>query len=425
MRTVKITPQSLKGRVLIPSSKSMGHREIICAALAAGQSKVSNVSISKDILATTEGMRSLGAKISYEEGTDKRAVFTIEGTAPHVVKDTLDCGESGSTLRFLLPLGAVDNQQVTFQGRGKLGCRPLEPYFKIFRQQGLQYTTGENSNFPLNITGPLQPGSFSLPGDVSSQFISGLLFALPLLKGDSQLTITTPLESQSYVALTLNALAKYGIKIEHADFRNYIIAGNQKYKPCTAKVEGDYSQAAFWLAAGTLGAGIQAEGLSQESLQGDKKIIEIMQAMGARLTIAADNITAQPANTIGTIIDAGDCPDIIPVLAVLAALSRGTTEIIHAGRLRIKECDRLKAMAAELNKIGGHVMEKPEGLVIEGVESFTGGRVDSWNDHRIAMSMAVASIKCREPLLIDGAEAVAKSYPGFWEDFAALGGKYE
>ncbi len=425
MRTLKLTPQSLKGKINIPSSKSMGHREIICAALAQGRSSVSNVSMSKDILATKAGMEALGAKISYEEGADKRATFTIEGSAPHIVKETIDCGESGSTLRFLLPVAALSNKQVTFMGSGKLGSRPLEPYFKIFRHQGLEFTTGKGSNFPLSLTGPLQPGKFSLPGNVSSQFISGLLFALPLLPGISHITITTPLESQSYVALTLSALAKYGIKIEQENFLHYTIAGKQSYKNCQSQVEGDFSQAAFWLVAGILGSKIIAKGISQKSLQGDKKIIEILEKMGAKLTIEADSVTAEQTVTHSTVIDAGDCPDIIPVLAVLAAVSQGTTEIIHAERLRIKECDRLKAMATELNKIGGHVTEKPDGLIIEGVESFTGGTVDSWNDHRIAMSMAVASIKCRKPLIVQGAEAVAKSYPVFWDDFAALGGKYE
>lgn len=425
MGTVKITPKNLKGRVNIPSSKSMGHREIICAALAEGKSMVSNVSISKDILATTAGMKALGAKISYEETGDKRATFTIEGAVPHIVKSTVDCGESGSTLRFLLPLGALDNQPVTFLGSGKLGSRPLDPYFKIFQQQGLKFTTGKHSNFPLSLTGPLQPGDFALPGNVSSQFISGLLFALPLLGADSHLTITTPLESQSYVALTLNALAKYGIKITQENFREYTIEGRQHYKTCCAQVEGDFSQGAFWLVAGTLGEKITSAGLNLKSLQGDKKILEILKAMGAKLTVDGTMVTAEKSVTHGTVIDAGDCPDIIPVLSVLAALSKGTTEIIHAGRLRIKECDRLKAMATELNKIGGQVREKPDGLVIDGVDSFTGGIVDSWNDHRIAMSMAVASIKCQQPLIVQGAEAVAKSYPNFWEDFAALGGQYE
>lgn len=425
MKTIKIIPRSLTGKVQIPSSKSLGHREIICGALAQGQSKVSNVSLSQDILATTGGMMALGAKISYEEGKDKRAVFTIDGSVPHIAKSIIDCGESGSTLRFLLPLGALGDKPVTFIGSGKLGSRPLEPYFKIFRQQGLAFTTGTQENFPLKLCGPLAPGDFTLPGDVSSQFISGLLFALPLLDQTSHLTITTPLESQSYVALTLSALAKFGIEIEHRNFLHYTIPGRQQYQSCQGQVEGDFSQGAFWLVAGTLGNKIQATGLNPNSLQGDKQIVEILKAMGAKLTLAGESITGEKSTTHGTVIDAGDCPDIVPVLAVLAALSQGTTEIIHAGRLRIKECDRLKAMATELNKIGGKVTEKPEGLVIEGVENFTGGQVDSWNDHRIAMSMAVASIKCQKPLLLKNAEAVAKSYPNFWEDFIFLGGQYE
>ena len=425
MKTLTLTPTKLKGSIMVPSSKSMGHREIVCAALAQGKSIVSNVSLSQDILATTEGMMALGAKISYTKDEIGRAIFTIEGARPTVVQDTIDCAESGSTLRFLLPLGALGDKNITFLGSGKLGSRPLEPYFAIFRKQGLKFSVGDRSNFPLKIKGPLQAGEFSLPGNVSSQFISGLLFALPLLDGDSTITITTPLESQSYIALTLKALSKYGIKIEHENFREYHVSGNQHYKNGGGDVEGDFSQAAFWLVAGTLGQQVKCLGLGLDSLQGDKKIIDILQAMGARLNIGKDTVTAEEQATHGTVIDAADCPDIIPVLTVLAAVSEGTTKIINAGRLRIKECDRLKAIATELNKIGGRVTEEPEGLIIEGVKNFTGGRVESWNDHRIAMSMAVASLKCTSALTIEGAEAVAKSYPNFWEDFQALGGRYE
>lgn len=275
------------------------------------------------------------------------------------------------------------------------------------------------------VQGPLRPGHFTLPGDVSSQFISGLLFVLPLLPGDSTLEITGKLESQSYIALTLSALKKYGITIEHTDFRTYQIPGNQQYQPRTGAVEGDYSQAAFWLTAGMLGRSIGLLGMEPDSLQGDKAIIPILQRMGGQVVFEGDTLMSRPATSIGTTIDAADCPDIIPVLTVAAALSQGHTEIIHAERLRLKECDRLKAMTTELNKLGARITEKPDGLSIDGVEELNGGIVDCWNDHRIAMSLAVASIQCREPLTLVGAECVAKSYPEFWQDFKTLGGQYE
>ena len=392
MTTLRIEPGSLSGTLRVPSSKSMGHRALICAALAQGKSQVEEVSLSKDILATCDCLRQLGAEISSQEETDGRTGFAVEGCRPHQAGTVLDCGESGSTLRFLIPLAAVSGETFTFIGSGKLGSRPLDPYEAIFREQGLLFQKGSDTdNFPLKVRGPLRPGKFTLPGDVSSQFISGLLFALPLLDGDSTLEITGKLESQSYIALTLSALQKYGIRIEHENYRWYRILGNQQYQPRQGAVEGDYSQAAFWLTAGMLGRTINLLGMDPDSLQGDR----------------------------------GDCPDIIPVLTVAAALSQGHTEIIHAERLRLKECDRLQAMTTELNKLGAKITERPDGLSIDGVVELGGGTVECWNDHRIAMSLAVASILCREPLTLVGAECVAKSYPDFWEDFAALGGHYE
>jgi 3-phosphoshikimate 1-carboxyvinyltransferase len=425
MTTLCLTPTNLIGNVEVPSSKSMGHRELICAALAEGQSQVSNVSMSKDIAATIKGMQTLGAKIERMPSDNARATFVVHGTKPEALKSTIDCGESGSTLRFLIPLAAICHRPITFIGQGKLPTRPLDPYFAIFKQQGLSYSKIKKDNLPLSITGPLHSGKFTVPGNVSSQFISGLLFTLPLLDGASTLEITENLESQSYIAMTLAALKKYGIIIEAENPKLYHIPGSQKYKPQKAAVEGDYSQAAFWLVAGALGGKLAIGGMEQDSLQGDKAVLPIMKQMGSSFTIAGKTITIDKSTTHGVTIDARDCPDLVPVLTVLAAVSQGHTQIVNAGRLRIKECDRLKAISTELNKIGAHITEEPEGLSIDGVDGFTGGKVTSWNDHRIAMSLAVASIKCNKPLIIEGAECVAKSYPDFWQDFAQVGGRYE
>ena len=251
MTTLRIEPGSLSGTLRVPSSKSMAHRALICAALAQGKSQVEEVSLSKDILATCDCLRQLGAEISSQEETDGRTGFAVEGCRPRQAGTVLDCGESGSTLRFLIPLAAVSGETFTFIGSGKLGSRPLDPYEAIFREQGLLFQKGSDTdNFPLKVRGPLRPGKFTLPGDVSSQFISGLLFALPLLDGDSTLEITGKLESQSYIALTLSALQKYGIRIEHENYRWYRILGNQQYQPRQGAVEGDYSQAAFRWDAG-------------------------------------------------------------------------------------------------------------------------------------------------------------------------------
>ena len=428
MDTIRITPAPLAGSVCVPSSKSMGHREIICAALAEGTSVVDNISLSADIEATCRALRALGTKItSLPSLYSGRSAFKIEGGKLKNTFEEIDCGESGSTLRFMIPLAALCGGSVIFNGRGKLVSRPLKAYYDIFDRQGIAYETAANGELPLKITGTLSPGKFELPGNVSSQFISGLLFALPLLKGDSVVTINSPLESKSYVALTLSCLAKYGIEIVHEDYRVYHIRGGQKYHSKNSVVEGDYSQAAFWLVAGALGGSVDCEGLTMASLQGDKAIVVNMLAMGGKISIdeAGMTIKSSPANTSGTIIDASDCPDIIPILTVLAAVSDGTTEIINAGRLRLKECDRLSAVTTELNKLGADITELPEGLVVRGRKSLEGGEAECWNDHRIAMSLAIASIKCRNRIILHGAECVNKSYPQFWEDFVALGGQIE
>ena len=311
-------------------------------------------------------------------------------------------------------------------GHGRLVSRPLQAYYDIFDSQQLGYST-ENGQLPLTVNGRLQPGYYQLPGDVSSQYVSGLLFALPLLEGDSVLEITSPLESASYVNLTLSCLAKYGIKIENEGHRLYKIPGRQKYQPQNSNVEGDWSQAAFWLVAGALGRQVSSTGLTADSLQGDRAVLNIMQRMGAKLTQEQEAVTAEQSTTAGCVIDAADCPDIIPVLTVLAAVSAGTTKIINAARLRIKECDRLAAMTSELNKLGAKITELPDGLIIEGCEQGLrgGAQVDAWNDHRIAMSLAVAAAACNEPFTLTGAASVAKSYPEFWQDYLQAGGKME
>lgn len=428
MDKVRIAPTKFNGQIHIPSSKSMGHREIICAGLAQGTSVIDNISMSKDIEATCRCLQALGVEI-----TDVPSRF-VGRTALRVTGSGIlepaaggaDCGESGSTLRFIIPLAALTGRPFTLTGHGRLVSRPLQAYYDIFDRQQLAYST-EGGQLPLTVNGRLKPGHYQLPGDVSSQYVSGLLFALPLLDGDSVLEITSPLESASYVNLTLSCLAKYGIKIENNGHRLYKIPGRQHYIPQNSNVEGDWSQAAFWLVAGAFGEQVGSMGLAADSLQGDRAVLEIMQQMGARLTGQADGVIAAGSATSGCVIDAADCPDIIPVLTVLAAVSAGTTRIINAARLRIKECDRLAAMTCELNKLGAKITELPDGLVIEGCpQGLRGGaQVDAWNDHRIAMSLAIAAAVCAEPFVLTGAASVSKSYPDFWQDYAQAGGRVE
>ena len=425
MENVKITPSPLKGAINIPPSKSLAHRAIICAGLAEGTSIVDNIIFSEDMKATIKGMESFG--VCVEDITDnvdgfKRRKLKVKGTGKlDLVKDTIDCIESGSTIRFLIPLALLTGGEATFIGRGKLVSRPLNIYYDIFEKQGISYKTN-NGELPLTVQGVLKPDTFYVKGNVSSQFITGLMFTLPFLDGDSKIVMTTELESKGYVDLTLDCLDKFGIKVENKDYKEFIIKGNQKYINQDYRVEGDFSQAAFFIVAGIIGANIKCKDLNINSLQGDKAILDIVKAMGANLEISEEYIEVKASKTKGIVIDASECPDLVPILSVLGALSEGTTKIINAERVRIKECDRLNAMATELKKVGADIEETHDGLIITGKPMLKGGVVDSWNDHRIAMSMAVASIRCEEPVIITNSKAVKKSYPQFWKDFQMLGG---
>lgn len=420
---ITITPRKLSGRVLIPSSKSMTHREFICAALAEGESVIDNVSLSNDITATARAMAALGAEITeIPSAYPERAAFCVAGGLKKSdFPVTLDCGESGSTLRFLIPIALHSGNRVTFVGHGRLAERPLTPYYEIFDEKKISYKTA--GGLPLTAEGKLASGRYALPGDVSSQFFTGLLFVLPLLSGNSVLESTTALESASYIDMTVECMARHGVRVENPERGRYEIAGGQRYRAGHFDVEGDYSQSAFWLTAGILGNGITSAGLSEISSQGDRVICEILARMGGNLVRNEKEITAFPSKTHGTVIDAEDCPDLVPVLAALASVSEGTTEIIHAARVRLKECDRLRAMAVELSKLGADISEKPDGLVIRGKERLSGGTCDAWNDHRVAMALASVSSQCESPLTILGAECVSKSYPAFWKDFEKLGGE--
>ena len=422
MADLKIYPSKLKGEVKIPPSKSMAHRAIICAALSDGLCIIENIDYSDDIIATIDAMNSLGAKIVKHK--DYIEVIGAYGS-DEKAKETriIDCNESGSTLRFLVPISLLFEGRSKFIGRGNLGKRPLTTYYNIFEKQGIEYSY-EEGNLNLVIDGELKAGTFEVEGNVSSQFITGLLFTLPLLNEDSKIIITTEMESKGYIDLTLRAMSDFGVEIINNNYREFIIKGNQKYKARNYRVEGDYSQAAFFLCADSLGNDVLCKDLDLNSLQGDKEVIDILERMN--VVFNANDIGVKGTTNgelISTVIDGSQCPDIIPVLTSVAALTKGTTEIINAGRLRIKECDRLAAVTSELNKLGAKIIEKEEGLVVTGVEKLQGG-VEVWShkDHRIAMTLAIASTRCEEPIVIKDYECIAKSYPNFFDDFKALGG---
>ena len=418
MEKMIINPKKIHGSINIPPSKSMAHRAIICAALCKGKSTISNIEYSDDIIATINAMRNLGARID----TDGDKLF-IDGTEMYSKNGgVIDCNESGSTLRFLVPISIAKNNEIKFIGKGNLGKRPLNIYYDIFNKQGIEYSYTKDV-LNLDIKGELKGGIFEIPGDISSQFISGLLFTLPILKEDSKIIIKNNLESKGYIDLTLSMLRKYGIEIVNNDYKEFIIKGNQEYKTYDYRVEGDYSQAAFYLCADAIGNNVVSMDLDEDSLQGDKEIIDILRRMNCNILNKDNGIKVECNDLKSTIIDASQCPDVIPVLTVVAALSEGETKILNAIRLRIKECDRLHAITSELNKLGANITELEDSMIIQGVKEFNGGEVDSFDDHRIAMALAIASTRCKEKVIIKNPKCVSKSYPSFWEDFKMLGGE--
>lgn len=414
---VRIKPGKLSGIVDIPPSKSLAHRAIIAASLAEGRSVITNVSYSKDILATINGMRSLGATI-IEEGS----TLYIDGSKIKRVNNVIDANESGSTLRFLIPISLVSSDEVTFIGHGKLPKRPLDIYFDIFDKQGISYHYNEDY-LPLTIKGGLQSGVYEIRGDISSQFITGLLYALPLLNGDSTIVITTKLESKGYIDLTLDILKKFGIEINFSE-NEIFIKGNQQYKSFNYQVEGDYSQAAFYLLANMLGNDVKLRGMDVNSLQGDKKILEDIKSFGGKINIERGLLWATPIDLKAAHISFDQSPDLGPALTVLASVSLGTSHFYNAERLRIKECDRITCVREELNKLGADIVEFESGMDIVGTK-LKGGIVSSHNDHRLVMAFSMISTIIEDDLIIQGADAVAKSYPHFFEDFEKLGGRFD
>ena len=410
---VTITPAALGGAVTPPPSKSQAHRLIIAAALSDGVCRLSNVELSQDIQATLRCMRTLDADASAD-GTVIRGADLVDGfeTPP---PEIMDCGESGSTLRFLIPVALALKGGGRFTGHGRLMERPQEPYFRLFTEKGIAWSL---ENGVLAVEGRLTPGVYALPGDVSSQFITGLLYALPLLEGDSELVLTTALESRGYVDMTLDALAQFGVSAEYDGDRRFRVPGNQAYRHRDLAIEGDWSNAAFWLCGGALGGGITVSGLRRDSLQGDRAICPLLAELGATLSWEQDRCTIAPGRLRPIRVDARPIPDLVPILAVAAAAAPGESRMEHAGRLRLKESDRLE-------DLGGSIRLEGDCLVIQGGTPLPGGAVESFGDHRIAMAAAVAASLCQGPVRLSGAEAVTKSYPRFWQDYRSLGGIWE
>ena len=429
---VKITKPIQGGTIRAIASKSEAHRLLICSALAANETFLSCPERSEDIDATTRCLTALGASIQYQ--TNEAAVngFYIKPVDIHgnEVQDNkyiiLDCGESGATLRFLLPVCGALGLPVSFTMAGRLPSRPLTGLYEEMTTRGCLISKPGSS--PLTCEGQLTSGTYTIPGDISSQFISGLLLALPLLHGDSTIRVTGVLESRPYVDITLDALRLFGITINEKNENTFNIPGQQLYRSHGAiEVGGDWSNAAFWLSAGAIGqSGITCTGLNLESRQGDRLITGFLERFGASVFCDNNSVTVSPGELHGIEIDAGDTPDLVPILAAVASVAEGKTIIRNAGRLRIKESDRLHTVTKTLSAFGADINETEDGLIITGRDRLFGGEAESFGDHRIAMTAAVISSVCTGDVIIRGAGAVRKSYPGFFDDFSnILGGAWE
>lgn len=412
-----IIPGARTGRVRIPASKSQAHRLLICAALGEEKTEVVCDGISADIAATAKCLSALGAKI--EETETGFLVSPIE-KVPEGRCD-LYCGESGSTLRFLLPIVGALGAQAVFHREGRLPQRPLAPLDGVLTAHGMTLT--EDGDLLL-CSGRLEAGNYEIAGNVSSQYISGLLMALPRLTGESTLTVTGALESAAYVAMTEDALRLSKIEFPK-NGSTYTILGGQKFRlPARTVVEGDWSNTAFFLCMGALSReGVTVEGLNLQSSQGDRGVLDVLRRFGAEVTEHGDAVTVKRAALHGVTINAAPIPDLIPVLSVVASVAEGETRVENAYRLRLKESDRLKSTANLLRALGGQVEEKEDGLVITGVPALHGGNIETQNDHRLAMSAATAACAAAGEITVDNDGCVAKSYPRFWEDFASLKGE--
>lgn len=442
---VRIEPRGLGGRVDAIASKSVAHRLLICAALADGPCEVACRTTSQDIEATCQCLEALGASVERISGgySVRPVPRDADGCVPrHSRGRVLDCRESGSTLRFMLPVSLALGARSTLTGTGRLPQRPLSPLREQLEAHGCRLSAP--GAWPLKSDGALRAGAFEMPGDVSSQFTTGLLLALSCLSASSSLSVIPPAESRPYVDLTVDALRRFGARVVvAADGLRYDVvplAGGRLASPGSIEVEGDWSNAAFWLAAGALGTTpVHVAGLDLASSQGDRAVLDILGDFGACVRVCpgqgwamacgADPDTGRARELHGIEIDAADVPDLVPVLGVVAACASGQTRVRNAGRLRLKESDRIATTCRLLRALGVEVEELPDGMLIHGrggragEACLEGAAVPSWGDHRLAMSAAVAATRARGPVTITGAQAVAKSYPGFFEDYRGLGGR--
>lgn len=413
MSAVKITATQVGGTIQAPPSKSAAHRALIAAALS-GNSRVQGIMPSQDMEATLRCLRALGKTATIDGET---VLFSDKDGCELSVAD---CGESGSTLRFFVPVFAALGKEITFVGKGRLPSRPMTTYEECLPPHGVIMTHPDCEGGIVHIKGQLRGGEYRVAGDVSSQFITGLLFALPLCAQDSEIVLTSPLQSAGYVDMTLEILREAGIAVDKTA-RGYAVKGSQHYALHEHTVEGDWSQAAFLLTAAALGGELTVTGLRRDSLQGDKRIEALLREMGAMMEWREEGLFCRQAPLAAVEADVSDIPDLVPILSVAASAATGTTRLYNAARLRLKESDRLQTTAAMLNALGGHAEELADALLVTG-QPLRSGTVDGANDHRIVMSAAVAALRINGTVTVTDAHSVAKSWPSFFEDYKKIGG---
>ena len=386
MSKVKIKNAILNGSVVIPPSKSAAHRALLCSFLAGGGT-VSPIIPSKDLQA---------------------------------MQQAIDCIESGNTLRFVIPVAAALGKSVTFVGSGRLPERPLETFLELLPKHNIKCTS--NGRLPLSIEGKLTAGKYEIAGNISSQYISGLLFALPILDGDSEIVLTTRLESKPYIDLTIKVMRDFGVEVQETE-SGYLVRGNQQYKTRDYIVESDWSQAAFFLVGGAVGKSVALKGLDMNSVQGDKAIVDILKKFGADIEIKENEIISRKAELKGIKVDVSDIPDTVPALAVAAAYANGRTEIVGGERLRFKESDRIESVVSNLKRLGADVTETSDGMIINGGKKLKGAELLGYNDHRIVMAFSIAALFAGGETIITEANSINKTYPSFFEDYNRIGGQ--
>lgn len=416
MNDIKILPCNLQGSLQVPTSKSITHRALICAAMSRDVMTIRDPNMSEDCLATLNALKKLGVRCTVENESIIMDALILKNPI-----DDIYCGESASTLRFLIPLLGVLGLKARLSMSKKLFERPISVYLDVLSNAGMKFEVAENQ---LVVSDKLRPGKFFIPGDISSQFVSGLLMALPFLEKESEIHLTSPLQSKPYVDITLDVMKHFGVKVN---------VGNDMWKVCPSKyvaspytVEGDWSAAAVHVAAGIFSGPITLTGLRLNSKQGDRAIIDIAEQMGASIQCDESKICIAKSHLKGVRIDAKNIPDLVPIICVLAAAAKGKTVIENISRLRLKESDRIHAMVSNLKRLGVKVQAGQNEIRIEGQDKFCGDvTLDGFNDHRIVMAMAIAALKADGSVYITDANSVCKSYPSFWSDYRKLGGDFD